>query len=518
MTFANHGALIGEAPDVANATIEIGGFRLDAAAGTLSREGAVVPVRAKTFAFLTYLARHHGRVVPRDELLEALWPGLHVTEDSLTQCMSELRRLMGPEAQPMLRTVPKRGYLLAPDPVAPAGAGQVFPAVAVLPSADAGSGEADRALIDGMVEEITYGLARFRSIVVIARASAFAFPPGDRPSPGEVGARLGAEFLVEGSVSRADGRFRVTVTLLHAPTGRRIWGDRFDIAEQDLFAMNVEIAISIISRLVSNIDQAVLRNPAPAANLAAFENFVRGLAFLRGYGEGINARARDHFRRAIEIDPDCALAHAYLGLSEVIIADYGCAPRAVLEAARERIALAIALEPEEARCHRLLGLVQLYLREHEAAERALRHSLQLNPYDADTLCQLGFVVAMRGRAEEGLAWMDKAVALNPFRPYWYDSDRAEALYMLERYDEAIPILLAAPRQELFLEIWLAAALAMVDDLPRAAEVFGRFRRDMPEADIDRRCRDWTEFEHGRDAERFIEGVRRAERAWLRRPG
>lgn len=496
---------------MADATIEIGEFRLDTISGVLSRGGDVVPLRAKTFAFLCHLARNRGRVVSKDELFDAVWPNIHVSEDSLTQCVSELRKAFGSGQDSPLRTVPKRGYLLASGAALPTGAEQAFPAVAVLPFANVGPDSADRTLIDGMVEELTYGLARFRSIVVIAPASAFTFRSETRPSVDEIGSRLGAEFVVEGSASRAAGRFRVTVTLLHAASGRRIWGDRFDFPENDLFAMNMEIATTIISRLVSNIDRAILQGAAPSARLAAFENFTRGLVFLRGYGDGVNERARDHFRRAIDIDPDFALAHAYLGLTEVIIADYAACPRPMLEAARQRISLAITLEPEEARCHRMMGIVQLFLREYDASERSLRHSYQINPYDADTLCQLGYVLTMRGRSEEGLAWTEKAIALNPFRPYWYDSDRAYALYALGRYEEAVSVLLSAPAKTPYTEMRLAAAHAMAGDMGRAIAAFRRFREEIPDDDIEALCCGW-EFEHARDITHFAEGLRRVEAA------
>lgn len=496
-----------------DAAIEIGVFRLDAARGVLSRNGEIVPLRAKTFAFLCHLACNRGRVVTKDELLDAVWPGLHVSEDSLTQCASEIRKAMGADAP--LKTVPKRGYLLASCTAQAPVTEHAFPVVAVLPFANLGPDGSDRVLIDGMVEEITYGLARFRSIVVIARASAFAFPADARPSPGEVGSQLGAEFVVEGSAARASGRFRVTVTLLHAASGRRIWGNRFDFAEEDLFAMNREIATTIIARLVSNIDSAVLQAPAPAASLAAFENLARGLAFLRAYDVGANERARDHFLKAIEIDPNYALAHAYLGLAEVIIGDYGAAPRPVLEAARDRTSFAITLEPEEARCHRLMGLVHLFLKEFDASERALRHSYDINPYDADTLCQLGFVLTMRGRTEEALAWIGKAIALNPFRPFWYDSDLAHTLYLLGRYQEVISILLAAPVRTPFMELRLAAAYAMAGEIESAAAAFGCYRAAEPEGEIETLCRLWVEFEHESDIRHFAEGVRIAEAQWLR---
>jgi TolB-like protein/Tfp pilus assembly protein PilF len=495
---------------LADTAIEIGEFRLDATCGMLSRAGVVVPVRAKTFAFLCHLAHNRGRVVSKEELLEAVWPGLFVSEDSLTQCVSELRKVLG--ADGLLKTVPKRGYVLA-SAVPPATAEQTYPSLAILPFRNRAADGADDAIIDGMVEEITFGLARFKSIVVIARNSAFAFPVDQRPSLAEIGKALGAEFIVEGSVLRRAGRLLVSVSLSHAPSGQRVWGNQFDFAETDLFTVNAEIAATIILRLVSNIDQAVLQQPAPPANLAAFENFARGVAFLRGYGPGVNKRARDHFLKAIEIDPDCALAHAYLALADIIIADYAAAPRAVLEAARDRAMLAVTLEPEESRCYRIMGLVRLYLREHEAAEQFLRRAHDLNPYDADALAQLGFVRSMRGWPEEGATLIRKAIALNPFRPFWYDGDLAYTLYALGSYEEAAEVMARSPDAGPFHTMWLAAAQAMSGRLDAAAMSFEKLMSKLQPTDIDQCCRDWTEFEHEADLAHFQKGVRIAEQAF-----
>lgn len=495
---------------MAGTAIEIGEFRLDAADGILSRSGTVVPVRPKTFAFLCHLARNRGRLVSKEELLEAIWPGLFVSEDSLTQCVSELRKIFG--ADGLLKTVPKRGYVLTVAE-SPAGAEQVYPSLAILPFRNRAADSSDDAIIDGMVEEITFGLARYKSMVVIARNSAFAYPADGRPSLAEIGQSLGAEFIVEGSALRRDGRLLVSVSLSHAPSGQRVWGSQFDFAETDLFTFNAEIAATIISRLVSNIDNAILRRPAQSANLAAFENFTRGVAFLRGYGADVNQRARDHFLRAIAIDPDFALAHAYLALTEVIIADYGAAPRDVLEAARDRIALAMTLEPEESRCYRIMGLVRLYLRQHEAAERFLCRAHDLNPYDADALAQLGFVRAMRGWPEEGATLIRRAITLNPFRPFWYDGDLAYALYAQGSYDEAADIMELAPDTGPFHTLWLAAAQGMAGRLDAAAAAFEKLMRRLGPDDLDQCCRDWTEFEHEADLVHFQEGVHIAEQAF-----
>ena len=508
-------------PDLADTAIEIGGFRLDAAGGILSRGGDVVPVRAKTFAFLCHLARNRGRVVTKDELFEAVWPGLFVSEDSLTQCASELRKLFGSGPASLLRTVPKRGYLLdvVTSPAPQAASGQAMPAIAILPFRNRSGNAADNVMIDGLVEEITYGLARFRSIIVVASRSAFNFPVDNRPPLEEIGARLRVGFVAEGAVTRVGGRLKVAVTLSDTASGQQLWGNQFDFAEGDLISMSAEIATTIISRLVSNIDQAFQRRSAPGpAEFATFENFVRGVALLRSYGPDVNERAKAHFERAIELDPACAVAHAYLALANVIIADYSAAPRAALEEACDRISLAITLEPEEARCHRIMGLVQLYLREHEAAEQCLRRAYGINPYDADAICQLGFVITMRGRPAEGLAWIERAIALNPFRPYWYDLDRTYGLYMLGRYDEMIAIIRGAPDIGAAHHLWTAAAFAMIGARRDAAAAIDKFQRTMGDVDVVNQAQLWTEYEQDRDFQHFATGLRAAVAAFRSGPG
>ncbi len=493
-----------------DAAIDIGEFRLDADAGVLRHGTDVVALRPKTFAFLCHLARNRGRVVTKDELFQAVWPGVYVSEDSLTQCVSELRKRLGGAG--CLKTVPKRGYLLAAEPAALGPVGTAYPTIAVLPFRNLGSDEGAAPLLDAIAEEITYGLARFKTIVVIDRNSAFSFPPDSRPPPSEIGARLGADFLVDGSARHAEGRLGVSVSLSHAAGNQRLWGQRFDVPEAELFTMNATIAGVIISRLIANIDSAVLQPTSVTRNLAAYQDFVRGVSLLRGYGPGVNERGRDHFLRAIEADPDFALAHAYLGLAEIIVGDYGAAPRAVLERARDRAALAIALQPEEARCHRIMGLAQLYLRQHAAAESALRRAHEINPYDADALAQLGFVATMRSRPEEGLAWVDRAIALNPLRPYWYDMDRSYALYALGRYDEALAIRAGSPDQGPFHCLLLAASHAMAGQLERAARLFSALCAQVGDADLVDLARQWTEFEHEADVDHLIEGLKLAEGA------
>jgi DNA-binding winged helix-turn-helix (wHTH) protein/tetratricopeptide (TPR) repeat protein len=496
--------------------IRIGDCAFDKARGTLMRRGEIVPVRAKTYALLSYLVANRGRVASKDELMAAVWPDVVVTEDSLTQCVRDLRRALGDDGQRWLKTVPRRGYLFGDDAgrmAAPSVRGGAETVVAVLPFATIG--DVDAVLIDGIIEEVTTGLALFRTVTVIARASAFAFPAEGRPPPADIGDRLGADHLVEGSFRKVPAGYRISIRLIHAPSARQIWGEQFDCTEADLLAIDTIIAQRIVGRLAVNIEEAVLRRAAGAlpSSLEAFEHLVRGRMLLRSYDEQGNLAALEHFNRAIAIDHEFGLAHAYLALAEIIIAGYGAAPREVLERARERVGLALALSPQDGRCHRIMGLAHLFLREHDAAERNLRRALHLNPYDADALAQMGFVLTMRGRPDEGLAMLERAVELNPFHPAWYDSDLQYAYYALGRYREAIAALHDVPDSSPFHELRLAASYAMDGDDVKAAHHMAEALAQLGDTDCAAHMRHATEFEYEREFAHVCEGIARAFEAY-----
>ncbi|TIU70845.1 MAG: adenylate cyclase, partial [Mesorhizobium sp.] len=155
----------------ADQVFRFGGFTLDLARGTLRGPNGPVFLRPKAYVLLKHLCRNMGRIVPKSELMEVAWPGIFVTEDSLTQSIREIRKSIGED---MVRTVSKRGYMLAAEAEQSPEIG-VQPIVAVLRFRNEGGDPADEAIVDGFAEDIINGLARFGTVTVLARNSSFSF-------------------------------------------------------------------------------------------------------------------------------------------------------------------------------------------------------------------------------------------------------------------------------------------------------------------------------------------------------
>ncbi len=313
--------------------LALGSCELDLARGLLLCDGKPVALRSKAFDLLTYLSRNVGRVATKSELMSAVWPDVFVTEDSLTQAVRELRKALQDESQTIIRTVAKRGYILSPlDAPKQVRSGQ--PSVAVLRFSNDGAPE-DTPLIDGFAEDIVNALARFGTVVVLARNSGFAFVSDSASDWRAVGDSLGATYLVRGrATTRADG-MRVTVSLITASTGGVLWSETFSASGGQIFDMQEEIARRVVNRLVARLDDAGLKqaSPKPPESLAAYELLLRGLARLRGYGDDDNQAARGLFQAAVEKDPTYALAHSYIALADLIIGGYAEASPALLGSA-----------------------------------------------------------------------------------------------------------------------------------------------------------------------------------------
>jgi TolB-like protein/Tfp pilus assembly protein PilF len=305
--------------------LRFAGHEVDLARGCLrGPDGAEVPLAPKPFDLLVLLARNAGRTMSKEALLDAVWPGVHVTEDSLFQAVRDVRRAIGDEAGQVLRSVPRRGYLLdaevasgvpaAPQVQAEAPAPPLDrPSVVVLPFRNIGGGPEQDYLAEGIAEELTTALSRFRSLFVISRNSAAAFKA---PSVDvrEVGRVLGVRYVVEGSVRQAGGRLRISAELVEAASQAQLWSDRFEGAEEDLFALQDRMVAAIAPALEPAIVQAEIARASrkPTADLTAYDLYLRALPkfYIRGSSEMAEAAAL--LEAALRADPHFQLARALL--------------------------------------------------------------------------------------------------------------------------------------------------------------------------------------------------------------
>jgi adenylate cyclase len=407
-----------------------------------------------------------------------------------------------------VRPVPASISLSNRQPETPRRAGK--PSIAVLPFENL-SGQADKTyLSDGITEEIIIGLARFRSIFVVARNSSFAFR--DKPiGLAEVGRRLGVSYLVQGGVRRVGEHVRITVTLIEAETGTHMWAGRYDRKLDDIFAIQDEVAQIIVSTLFGTIEHTKVEQAfrKPTESMVAYDFLLRGLAHFRGYAAEDNRRACEMFEKAVALDPRYALAHAYLALVRVALDGYASASADVLNAAFGIAAHAADLDPQESRCHRMLGMICIYRRDYDAAERHLRRALELNPNDADGKSQIGYLLALRGRPEEGLEWIDAAKRLNPLHPGWYNFSVGIALYSLARYEEAAKAFQRLPNLGPWARARLAACLAQLGQNADAQVHATAVLKNQPDFSIDRFMARDILLERMEDREHLREGLRRA---------
>jgi adenylate cyclase len=388
----------------------------------------------------------------------------------------------------------------------PAGAAlplPVKPSIAVLPF-DNLSGDASQAyLSDGITEDIITELSRFHSLFVIARNSSFAWR-GESVDVRRVGRELGVRFVVEGSVRMAGERLRITVQLIEAATGNHLWAERYDRGIGDLFAVQDEVARTIVATLAGRLENAEVRSATRkhAGSLPAYDCVLRGIEHLRGYGADDNRQARELFERAIGLDPSYALAHAYLALALLVEHGYEDAPAAIKDRVLDLALAALRLDPGDGRGHQVLA--QAYLA-RGAVDQAMTHaerSMAFNPSDATAVEQVGLISIRAGRADTGIDLIRQAMRLNPYHPDWYWTDLAIGLYAARRYAEALDAnrRIAAWKSPAHLAR-LAACYAQLGRLDAARAEAAELLKVKPDFRISSRAaiyRDPADAEHKRD--------------------
>jgi DNA-binding winged helix-turn-helix (wHTH) protein len=489
-------------------TFRFGSFTLDLSRSLLTGLGKDVTLRPKPQALLAYLAANQGRVISKDELLSAVWPDVFVTEDSLTQTIREVRKALGPGNEDLIRTISKRGYLLEAEPETTPSFSPL-PTVAVLRFRSFGAEDVWAPALDALAEDLIGGLGRFRSMAVLARHSSLTLISGD---PGVLDAardRLGADFVIEGTARALDGEARLSVSLIDTRTKVIRWSDSFPVSLDVGKPLTRDLEEKIVARLAARLDDARAAQTVAkrTGDLVADELMMQGLSILRRNVPTEYAKAEELLRAAVARDPGNGLAIAHLAFCTVMQRGFGWAKLADLTPALELAARAVTLSPEQPTAHRVLSFVQMYRREFAAAEFHMRKSLELNPYDADNLEQLGYLLTLRGRPQEALAWIDRAIVLNPIHPSWYEEDRSFALYLLGEYRAAADAIERVPIPPAWMRAWLAACYAQMGDLAAARRHVDLVAETDPQfSAVDFARKNGAAFEHPSDHRHFAEGI------------
>jgi serine/threonine-protein kinase len=319
----------------------------------------------------------------------------------------------------------------------PSSSSAALPSIAVLPFVNL-TGNADNDyLADGIAEEILNALARLRTMHVAARSSSFAFR-GPSIDLRTVGEKLGVRHVLEGSVRKSGPRLRVSVQLVDTTTGFQLWSERYDRDATDVFEVQDEIAASVVDTLKVTLLAAPGRPLAPryTTSLEAYELYLRGRYTWNQVGAGIE-RSLELFEKALEIDPNFALAH--VGVADVFIAAAlfeTMPPSEALPLARVAAERARQLDDSLPEVYAALGAISLF---HDwdflAARRLLERGISLNPSNVSAYTWLSMYYALRGDTEMALEWSRRGIQVDPLAaPATY----AElfTLYTAQRFEEA----------------------------------------------------------------------------------
>jgi TolB-like protein len=433
-----------------------GSFTLDEHVFELRNGDRLVPLRRQAFDALYHLIRHRDRLVRKEELFEAIWPGTRVTENALAQCIADIRRAVHDDgrAQRVIKTGHGRGFqfvasvetAILPFPSwaeAPDLALETQPdAVAVL-AFDPFSGNPHESQFGkGVAEDLVRCLATWRVFPVISVTSTWNYRREQRDLR-QVGRELGCAYLVEGSIQSAVSRVRVRVHASDTVNGTELWAERFDVPLRELFALQDEIAAMIAGALYPQLLRSAIQRALrrPPNNLDAWHLSLRGLAHFFREQRDDNRLAIAQFERAIQLDPGLVLPLFHLGHAHYLNLLYQWTEDLHREV--ERVAWAaeqcLRIDPSDPSGHMLAGMVHLAHGQGEHALAAMRTAVDTNPSLAQAQALYGQILAVRGHPEDSVRHTQLAMRLSPRdpRPGKFHSGLAMAHFVAHRYDEAI---------------------------------------------------------------------------------
>jgi len=333
--------------------------------------------------------------------------------------------------------------------------------IAVLPFTNM-SGDPEQAYFsDGITEDITTELSRFRSIAVVARHSSFLFE-GRGVDIRTVRDELGVKYVLEGSVRRLGERVRITAQLIDGATGSHLWAERFDRDLKELFAVQDQVVRTIVGTVMGRIQALNIEyvKRKPPSSMLAYDYVLRGDAEKVGDVDAELA-ARKAYEKAIELDPEYGMAYsriAYILSLEAYRDD--ARSDELLDRALENALKGVRFDETNSGCHSILGWIYLNLRAFDLAEESYKNAVDLNPNDPHCVSGMAEWLCYAGRSDDSLAMFRQVSQINPhFNPRWWQRTLGTAQFNARQYEASLANFGRSQTKQLWVKCYMAACCA-----------------------------------------------------------
>jgi TolB-like protein len=433
---------------------EFGPFRLDADAEILFRGAEPIVLGQRAVALLRLLLQRAGVPVSKDALIEAAWQGLVIEDSNLTVQVAALRKVFDEAGGDgaWIETMPRRGYrYVGPTVVTDSSSAEAIPptaalplpdkpSVAVLPFTNLSSDPEQEYFADGMVEDIIAGLSRIKWLFVIARNSSFPFK-GMLVDVKRVGRELGVRYLLQGSIRKEGSRVRISAQMIEAETGSHLWTERFDRSLNDLFALQDEIALNVVSAIEPSLRRAEVERVKRKRpdSLDAYDLVLQAQPDVNSGMPAQVTKALVYLKRALALDPDYALAHAFAAMCHHCLFLRDGLREEERSASIRHAQAAITHGQDDALALTLAGFsIGMDGHEHDAAFTAFEAALAVSPSSALTYILGSVIYAWTGKNERGVEWAERGLRLSPFDPWAFAAFHSLMLgnFQRGRYAEA----------------------------------------------------------------------------------
>lgn len=361
------------------------------------------------------------------------------------------------------------------------------PSILVLPFDNMSGDPEQEFFADGLTEDIITELSRHHELFVISRNSSFIYK-NRAVNVREVAEKLGAQYLVEGSVRKVGDRVRVTAQLIDTTNDTHIWADRYDRKLDDIFAIQDEVTAAIAATLPGRLeaaqrDQLARKKPA---SMAAYECVLTAKVLHHRSTVPDNEQARALIDRAVALDPDYAHAHAWRAciLGQAWVHDWCEDKDTVWNEIGAELDKALALDDNDADVHRILAAVNVNSNALTTARYHQERALALNPNYDLVVVQQGELLTWLGRPEEGTEWIRKAMRLNPHHPERFWSHLGKAHFAAHQYGEAIEAFMHLSVMDHVQHAFVAASYGWLGDEIAASAHAARVRALEPGFDLD----------------------------------